>query len=143
MPAGNTVVLVLLFVAVDAVVIGALIAWMASTLREIPARFPYRPPLPGSVRREFQSFRIDLVNVGWGYHIEVDEVCLHLFPARFERWLGVAPASIPWGDITLVSSGRFGCTVKVRSWTIRGPAWCLELAAQRDATKEAAPQADT
>ncbi len=120
-----------IFVVFDAIVIGALIARMASCLREIPARYPFRPPLPGAVRREFQSFRIDMINVGWGYHVEVDENHLHLFPTRFERWLGVTPASIPWDEIKTVSMGRWTCSVKIGKWSVRGPRWCLELAGKR------------
>ena len=120
-----------IFVACDAIVIGALINWMASCLREIPAKFPFRPPLPGAVRREFQSFHIDLFGVGWGYHVEVDEDHLHLFPAKMERWLDVTPASIPWSAIKPVSTGRWRCRVKIDRWDVTGPKWCLTLAGKK------------
>ena len=117
-----------IFVICDAVVVGALVYWMVSNLREIPAKFPFTPPLPGAVRREFQSFHIDMFGVGWGYHVEVDEDHLHLFPAKMERWLGITPASIPWSAIRLESTGRWTCRVKIDKWNVTGPRWCLELA---------------
>lgn len=128
MKALPTLLVVGVFLFCESIIIVALIKWMASCLRDIPAKFPFKPPLPGAVRREFQSFHIDMFSVGWGYHVEVDEDHLHLFPARMERWLGVTPASIPWSAITLVSTGRWRCKVKFGTWTVTGPKWCLELA---------------
>ena len=131
MKTAHIVLIVGVFVLSDAVGVGALIYWMASNLREIPAKFPFKPPLPGAVRREFQSFHIDMFSVGWGYHVEVDEDHLHLFPAKMERWLGITPASIPWSAIKPVSTGRWSCKVKIASWNVTGPKWCLELAGKQ------------
>lgn len=131
MKTAHVLLIVGIFVICDAVVVGALIYWMVSNLREIPAKFPFKPPLPGAVRREFQSFHIDMFSVGWGYHVEVDEDHLHLFPAKMERWLGITPASIPWSAIKPVSTGRWSCKVKIASWDVTGPKWCLELAGKR------------
>ena len=131
MKTAHVFLIVGIFFICDAIVVWAIIKWMVSCLREIPEKFPFKPPLPGSVRHEFQSFHIDMFSVGWGYHVEVDEDHLHLFPAKMERWFGVTPASIPWSAIKFVSSGRWSCKVKIGKWDVTGPKWCLELAGKQ------------
>ena len=131
MKTAHILLIVGIFVICDAIVVSSIIYWMASCLREIPAKFPFTPPLPGAVRREFQSFHIDMFGVGWGYHVEVDEDHLHLFPAKMERWLGITPASIPWSAIKPISTGRWRCKVKIGKWDVSGPKWCLDLAGKQ------------
>ncbi|MFM9994311.1 MAG: hypothetical protein ACKVU4_00770 [Phycisphaerales bacterium] len=90
--------------------------------------FPAAPIAPDAVRRHFQSFGFNMVNLGLCVHVAADESHLHLLPAAFPRWCGCAPMSIPWDAITIRSRGRRVHKASVGSVTVKGPAWCLNLA---------------
>ena len=117
-----------LFAVVDtAVIMWAIIRFGWAPIQK---RYPPQAPGNGAVRRACQSFKIDLLSFGYAMHVTVDEIHLHLEPARILRWVGAHSVSIPWSEITLQKRSRNGrwITVKADKWTIQGPAWCLELA---------------
>lgn len=96
MSAWQIVILVAVIVAMDLIVVGAVLSALGGSLRKLAAEYPPAPPLPGAVRREFQSMRIDMLNLGYCVHIAVDERALHVFPTAIMRLLRLPGASIPW-----------------------------------------------
>jgi hypothetical protein len=99
----------------------------------LPRSFPPQPPRDDALRRTFQSFRLGPCNFGYCVHVAVDEEHLHLEPARFLRWLGALPASVPWAAITLTGPPRRGWRkAKIARQDLMGPDWCLELAGRGD-----------
>ncbi len=128
------IAIAVLFTVLDVVVLGTLIrfAW-----RWLPREFPATAPRDNAVWRRHQSFRIDLLNLGFCIEVAVDEHHLHLVPIKPLRAFGAAPASIPWHSITIekhTPGGRW-VTVRVGTHTMKGPAWCLELASPAEATE--------
>ena len=81
--------------------------------------------------RSFQSFSIGWVNMGLSINAAVDDTYLHIEPILPWRILGAASASIPFDAMTPVGKGR---TVRIDSWTMSGPKWCLEKAYDPPAT---------
>lgn len=132
MSTGATIATVLLFLAMDAIIVGAVMYAAGSTLRDLAQKFPSRPPHENAIRKEFQSFRIDMLGLGLCVHTTVDDECLHMEFARLIRIAcKAAPISIPWSAIKLepVRNPRRGTRVaKVGYTRIVGPAWCLRLA---------------
>jgi hypothetical protein len=120
------------FMFMDLIVATTLIRSLLAPLRELAGEFPARPMASDVVRRNFQSFKVGMLNAGWGFHVAVDDECLHLLPAWMERVFGVSPLSIPWDRVRVVT--RRARTVRVMIQGSRerveltGPAWCLELA---------------
>jgi hypothetical protein len=104
----------------------------------IARRWPARSPASTAVRRNFQSYRLGLLNLGYCIHTAVDENYLHLIPARAIRWLGGRPMSVPWSAISLKKRRRNArhLAARIDGITLRGPAWALELA-------DPEPEADT
>jgi hypothetical protein len=92
-------------------------------------RFPQVEPEPDAVRKNFQSFRIGVMNLGYSVHVAVDAKCLHLTPARFLRWFGARPASVPWEQIEPSGKhrGRY-MDVRIGAQRVTGPSWALEIA---------------
>ena len=128
MPWWQTAMLVAMVLAMDVVIVGAVISVAGAAIRDLAARFPPREPLGAGVRRNYQSFAFGLSNFGGCIHVAVDEDHLHLIPARFARWFGARAMSIPWGAIE--PGKRRGRTMhaKITGTDVKGPAWCLELA---------------
>jgi hypothetical protein len=94
------------------------------------ARFPRHEPRPDALVRRHQSFSIGILNLGWSVHVAADDGHLHLTTVRWMQRLGARPVSIPWEAIEIKTrrpGGRY-TTVKVGALTMRGPAWCLDLA---------------
>lgn len=91
-------------------------------------KFPPAPVAPDAVRREFQSFGFNLMNLGLCVHVAADSTHLHLLPSAFLRWCRCGPISIPWEALEVRRRGRRFHTVRAGGVTIKGPAWCLSLA---------------
>lgn len=103
-------------------------ALMAGSFGRLSAKFPGQEPTPEAVRKNFQSFKIGMVNAGFSVHVAVDEHFLHLYPAAILRWSGARPVSVPWSEIEL--KGKWGPyrRAKVGGVDMSGPRWCLDLA---------------
>jgi hypothetical protein len=128
---------VLIFAAVDAAVIPLVIrAVIVSTWGDLEKRFPGRPPAPDAVVREFQSLRIGSTNYGGCVHLGVDAGCPHLLPARFVRWFGAGPISVPWERIYGVRPARRGpmMTLSIGETALAAPRWAIEPAADGSAS---------
>ncbi|MEM9064907.1 MAG: hypothetical protein AAGB51_05395 [Planctomycetota bacterium] len=82
-----------------------------------------------AVRKDLQSFRSGLINLGWSINVTVDEDHLHLEPAKIFRWFGAKSSSIPWRAVeprkTFSKRVR---NVRIGAIDLTGPKWCLELA---------------
>jgi hypothetical protein len=101
-----------------------------STWKRLAAAHPAVEPAPDAVRRRFQSFKMNLLNLGLSVHVAADERYLHLSPAAVIRWAGARPMSIPWESIEVLGHGITSRSVRTRidGITVWGPAWCLRLA---------------
>lgn len=131
MPAWATVAIVLGVVAIDLLVVCGLVipALVRASWGTLADRFPPREARPDALRREFQSFRFALVNLGWSVHVEVDAGHLHLRPALLARLVRCRPMSVPWEEVTLVGRRRGGMRRAIIAGTpVWGPAWCMDLA---------------
>ncbi len=97
--------------------------------------YPARPPGEDSVRKDFQSYRLGIVNLGYSVHTTVDAEFLHLEPVRLLRLMGIRPLSVPWEDVTPIRSrGTRYADVKIGAQRLTGPRWALELAFAGGAT---------
>lgn len=135
MTAGQIILLVGAIVVGDVILVGVVIYGVSAGLRSFSARWPAREPGAGAVRREFQSFKIGIVGLGWSVHVAVDEDHLHLSPAWLARRVGMRAMSIPWEAVTPGRSLLGGREVEVDGMVIRGPRWCLELAERSSASR--------
>jgi hypothetical protein len=126
------IAIVLMMVGMDIAVIGAFIRLSWQPLEK---RYPETSLKSPSVRKNFQTFAIGMVNFGWCVHVELDDDHLHMIPARFLKWFGCRTISIPW---QAVQAGlefdrhprRFTRKMKLGSQTIAGPKWCLDAASR-------------
>ena len=132
MSASAVIILVAVFVLTDLVVVGAVFHMAGQNWRELAAPFPAQPVEPDGVRREFQSFKLGMINLGMCVHVAVDAKHLHLYPALFMRLaMRAAPCSIPWSAITLMPGQKPGkrvLTAQIGKQDLLGPRWCMELA---------------
>jgi hypothetical protein len=106
---------------------------IVSTL--LKAAWGMLPPRAGvtpgedAVRRDFQSFKIGMYNLGYCIHVAVDDAYLHLFPTAMLRWAGARPISIPWEDVEFLRrKGTKWAEVRIGRQKVLGPAWALEIA---------------
>ncbi len=126
----TTLLIILLVVGLDFVIVPlVLVAVVRSNWSPLVAKHPAVPPAADAVGRNFQSYKIGLFNLGYMIHTTVDDLHLHLFPAKFGRMIGMKPVSIPWEEITpLKRRGKKYAEVKIGTNTVLGPRWALELA---------------
>jgi len=125
----TVLIAILIFLLADLLLLPILIGvFVRGAFEPLANRFPAAEPEPDAVERRNQSFRINLVNLGWSVHVAVDSRFLHLTPASLFRRIGAKPTSIPWEELEIVRRrGRY-VTAKVGSTKITGPEWCFELA---------------
>lgn len=132
MTAPVVVLLIAMFVITDLVVIGAVFHLAGQSWRELAKSFPAQPVEADGVRKNFQSFRLGMINLGMCVHVAVDGKHLHLFPALFMRLtMRAAPCSIPWNAIALEprqKPTRRMLAAKIGKQELLGPRWCMELA---------------
>jgi hypothetical protein len=132
-----TLTLILALVAVEIMVVGLVVPALVSSsgLRDLIFKHPAVPPLPGAVRREFQSFSFGLVNLGFCIHAAVDEQRLHLEPAWLARRVGISRgASIPLELVRVKPGSRPGSRyvkATIDGVECAGPRWCLDLESHR------------
>ncbi len=128
------IAIVAAFTVLDLVILGTLIrlGW-----RWLPREFPATAPRVDAVWRRHQSFRIGLLNFGFCIVVAVDEQHLHMVPIKPLKAFGAAPASIPWHSIRFEKGkpGGRSVTVRIGTHTVKGPAWCLELASPAEAAE--------
>jgi hypothetical protein len=96
--------------------------WIRSMWLPLEHAFPPVEPEPDAIRRNYQSFKIDLLNLGWSMHVAADSRHLHLSPARLMRFFGATPISIPWDQMQPTRRGA-----RVGRHTIIMPAWLRPL----------------
>lgn len=128
---GSSVALVvLLVVLVDVTVVPLIVmAVVNGTWSPLADRYPAQPVPADAIRRDFQSYKVGLMNLGMMVHTAVDEKHLHLLPARLGRWMRMRPVSVPWEAVEPVRlRGTKYAEVKIGKETVTGPAWALGLA---------------
>ena len=113
--------------ALDLMIVVGIIHWGWGPLSR---EFPATEPGDDAVWRRYQSFRLGLLSLGYCIHVAADERYLHLVPIKPLRAFGAAAASIPWQSIRILTHtpGDRWITVRIGTRTMKGPAWCLELA---------------
>ena len=104
-------------------------AIIQSNWKPLEKKFPPQALGEDSVRKDFQSYRIGVFNLGYSVHTTADDMHLHMEPAKVLRWLGMGPVSIPW-DAMLAkrTRGKSWAEVKIGSHSLWGPRWALEMA---------------
>ncbi len=130
MPHNSTILIIAIFLAVDAVVLMAIRAWVKTTFDEIARAFPVREPLPGAVRRRYQSISVDMLNLGWSVNVAADEWGLHFVPIGLGRVFAARAFSVPFDAVQLEGKrrGRWLQRARIGKWHLTGPAWALRLA---------------
>lgn len=125
----------LLVIGFDAVFVPLLIWGMVrGAWKPIEERYPRVQPEPDALRREFQSIRLDMLNLGLSVHLAVDSRFLHIEPAKIIRLFGAGAFSVPWEAISDVRiKGRYG-RASLSKTTLTAPAWALELAKPADSS---------
>lgn len=129
----NVALIIVMVVLIDAFVIGAIFyGLIGGQFRDLARRYPARTPREGSVRRDFQSIRLGMINLGGCVHLEVDEDALHVHPTAFLRWLRAPGFSVPWDQVRSLKDRGAQILVRLGSGPgaveMSGPRWCLELA---------------
>lgn len=110
----HVVMIVGLFLSVDAVVVGALLHFaVQSALSPLSTMYPALPLGPGAVRRNFQGIARNHMNMGWSVHLAADETHLHVLPAAIFRMCGAKASSVPWDAIQVTSQRRWTCRLKI------------------------------
>lgn len=137
MPQAVIITLVVVaFAVVDGFIVWGLLRSMWGPWQQ---KYPAQPAADDAVTRDFQSFKFGMMNCGYSIHVSVDDHFLHLAPAAFLRFFGLRAFSIPWEDIEVTRHRGRGKWIdaKVGINTIRGPAWCLGIAAPKSEDQEA------
>lgn len=122
---GTIILIIGLFLIIDAAVVGAIMHSAASTLNTLADPHPARPPAPSARRKNFQSLSIGVYNFGGCVHLAIDRFGIHLFPALLPRLAGARPASIPWSEVQITSRGKRQSTIRVGSNEFTGPTWAF------------------
>lgn len=129
MPGWTIALLVCSLVMVDLIVVAALLRSLSYTWNRMARDHPPVEPAPDAVRKNFQSVKLGIYNLGLCVHVAVDDAYLHLLPARALRWGGSRAASVPWEAITPVGDRAFNAfAVKIAGQSLTGPRWALGLA---------------
>lgn len=126
--------LVGLLIAIDLVVVGAVIAAVSQPLKALAQRYPACAPAPGAVWKEFQSARVGSGNWGGCVHVGVDAAYLHLRPSWFARRFGMQAVSLPWDDVKLdAGQERFKdrqrrlVRARIGDVDFAAPAWAMSM----------------
>lgn len=125
------IAIVVVLLSTDFIVIGALFANLRSSMwKPLSDAFPARPPAPDAVRKEFQSLKMGILNLGGCAHLSVDDEYLHIEPAAFLRWFRMVSMSIPWEAVRVKKRSKSGksVTVRIRNVEVMGPGWAFGLA---------------
>lgn len=141
MPSWAVPIFVLAVILADLAILLLILRAVSPNWNDPLRDFPAVPPAPDAVRRDFQSFRVDAINLGWCVHVAVDQAHLHLLPALLPRATGFRAASVPWDRITPVGPAalkNFRVTINRTNFT--GPAWALRLTDPANTIDPADPQ---
>ena len=131
MPPAAAIAIVCVFVTMDAIIVWAIMRTISQTMKRLGEGNPPVDPEPGAVRREFQSFKLGILNLGYSIHVAVDASHLHLYPSLTARWIGIKPMSIPWERVEWRRATRLsGTHVRINGVDVYGPTWALKLAAR-------------
>ena len=82
---------------------------------------------PGTVRKDFQSFKIGMMNLGMSIHVACDDTHLHMLPCLFLRLCTAKPISVPWDAIEIKKRGKWSTHTKIAGADVWGPNWCFDL----------------
>jgi len=69
------VIAIVAFIVVETIVgIAVVSAMVRNSIGEVAEKFPAQPVEADAVRRDFQSFKLGFVNLGWSVHVAADEL---------------------------------------------------------------------
>lgn len=128
MTTAGVAILVASLVAVDLLVIIALRMACAHTWSRLASGHQPVEPAPDAVRRRWQSFSVELFNLGFAFGAAADDTHLHLDPNPVGRLMGATSVSIPWEALAIERRRRRTIRARVNGVRLTGPAWCLALA---------------
>ena len=129
----NLTLIIAAFIIGDFIfVVGIIALCIKRKWAPIARAHPAQTPTDDAVTKTFQSYRFDLLNLGFCIHTTVDENYLHLTPVKFLQKLGAKPTSIAWKYITHAKPSIIGkiMSVRIGKHRVSGPTWCLQLAIQ-------------
>lgn len=123
-------IIIPIFLILDGVIVWVVFSGLRGQWRSLSARFPARATQGVSVRREFQSVKFGLYNLGCCVHLTADEACLHIEPGGFIRFVtaGGGTLSIPWEACEVISRGRRVSEVRIARERVMLPTWACDLA---------------
>lgn len=126
----QTAVFVIIFLAVDGLIIGCAFWALAMEWNSLARTYPAREPKPDAIRRRYQSCSLGIFNLGWCTHITTDDEYLHIHPALFLRMCTSRSLSVSWDDVIPgkhLFFGRFR-KFKLGKKTMTAPSWAVDLA---------------
>ncbi len=94
-------------------------------------KFPPQPIGAHAVRRNFQSAKKDIVNLGFCVHFAVDDRYVHVMPAAVLRWVVAKPSSVPVELVSAKQSDMSYAEIVFDDVTLVGPTWVVREAAAR------------
>lgn len=115
-----------IFLAMDAIIVGAIIYSMRESgwgrvARAHPAVFG-----PMDVQGKIAwGMGIGLLNAGACFRIWGDKTHLHFDPVLLGKLVRLSPASIPWDSMRVEKPGRWTVTVHVDRSDLRLPVWAV------------------
>ncbi len=129
----NAWVIVAIVVGFEAVFIPLLVFGLVQgSWVPLQDKFPAEQREADAVRKQFQSIRIDMFNLGFCAHLAVDSQHMHIEPAWLLRKARAKTISVPWQAMAgYKQRGRYA-KVKLGGTTLTAPAWAMELAKPTD-----------
>lgn len=106
------------------------------------AKFPPQQIGAGAIRRNFQSTKKDIVNLGFCVHFAVDDRFVHMMPAAVLRWAGAKACSVPVALVSAKQSDMSYAEIVFDDVTLVGPTWVVREAAGRAANTQAEDDLD-
>ena len=125
----NTAVIVVVLVVLFDLVLVPLIIYAAikGGWKKLQDTHPGAEPGPDAVRKNFQSFKIGMMNLGYAVHVAADDKHLHMLPTLLLRRCTAKPISVPWDAIEIKKRGRWSTHAKIAGADLWGPNWCFDL----------------
>ncbi|HLP85797.1 MAG TPA: hypothetical protein VK157_15710 [Phycisphaerales bacterium] len=114
-----------------AVVYALLRGPVQDVFNRLHAKYPPQQIGDGAIRRNFQSAKKDIVNLGFCVHFAVDDQFVHVMPAAVLRWAGAKGSSVPVDVVSAKQSDMSYAEIVFDDVTLVGPTWVVREAANR------------
>lgn len=132
----TAVVIIVLAVLLDLLIVPLIIrAAIRAGWKRLQDTHPAADVGPDAVRKNFQSFKMGMMNLGLSVHVAVDDAHPHLLPAAMLRLFGAKPMSIPWDAIEIKYRGKWSTRTTIAGANVWGPNWCFDLVSPDQTTE--------